>query len=590
MNRLPVFAATGLLAGIAVLAFAQQLQPPQPPTPSVIDWIRTHAIPLATVDAGHGFDDLQPLKKIIGDARVVELGEATHGTSEFFRMKHRMLEFLATQMGFTIFSIEANMPEAYRLNDYVLDGKGDPKALIKGMNFWTWDTQEVLAMVEWMRGFNQSGKGHVEFTGFDMQAPNVALQTVFQFLQANDAGYVDAFKDAAKLATAQNAQPGFGVATAEFPLADAAGKRIHYSGYIKTEGITSGYAGLWWRVDGQSGVLAFDNMGTRGVTGTTDWKKYEIDLPVAADAKDIAFGALHPGNGTAWFDGLSVDIDGKPWENDGTLDLDFEFPAPHGFYIGGTGYQVQTDTSVFHSGDQSLRMKFVGAPPPPGADPKAVIAAWEQVVSHMETQRETYLAGKLPAKDVDWAIQNARIVLQAMQLRANPAVRDESMATNIQWILKQNPDAKMVVWAHNGHVQASSPGKDQPMGSWLRKALGNQLVALGFAFNEGSFQAVEQGKGLHDFTVPPAPDGSLDATFASTGIPLFALDLRQIPSPGPVADWFGQLNRTRSIGAVFSDAMAPQFLLPFIAPRSFDAMFFVEKTTAAHPNTPPAKP
>ena len=48
------------------------------------------------------------------------LGEATHGSREFFQLKHRMLEFLATEMGFTIFSIEANMPEAYKLNDFVL--------------------------------------------------------------------------------------------------------------------------------------------------------------------------------------------------------------------------------------------------------------------------------------------------------------------------------------------------------------------------------------------------------------------------------------------------------------------------------------
>ena len=78
---------------------------------------------------------MQPLKKIVGDARVVSLGEATHGSREFFQFKHRMLEFLATEKGFTIFSIEANMPEAYRLNDYVLNGKGDPAALIKGMYF-----------------------------------------------------------------------------------------------------------------------------------------------------------------------------------------------------------------------------------------------------------------------------------------------------------------------------------------------------------------------------------------------------------------------------------------------------------------------
>ena len=48
---------------------------------------------------------------MIGDAHIVSLGEATHGTAEFFRMKHRLVEFLASEMGFTVFAIEANMPE-----------------------------------------------------------------------------------------------------------------------------------------------------------------------------------------------------------------------------------------------------------------------------------------------------------------------------------------------------------------------------------------------------------------------------------------------------------------------------------------------
>src|SRR5262245_19667454 len=104
------------------LAFAQSAQ--QNPDKLAVDWIAANAVRLKTPEAGNGFADMQPLKKMIGNARIVSLGEATHGTREFFQLKHRMLEFLASEMGFTIFSIEANMPEAYRLNDYVLKGEG----------------------------------------------------------------------------------------------------------------------------------------------------------------------------------------------------------------------------------------------------------------------------------------------------------------------------------------------------------------------------------------------------------------------------------------------------------------------------------
>src|SRR5207244_140401 len=162
---------------------------------TVVEWIRAHAVTLKTVEAGHGFSDMEPLKSIVGDARIVSLGEATHGTREFFQLKHRMLEFLATEMGFTIFSIEANMPEAYRLNDYVLNGTGDPAELLRGMYFWTWNTEEVLDMIRWMRAFNASGRGRVQFTGFDMQTHTVALDIVQQFMRRYDIDYVATVRD-----------------------------------------------------------------------------------------------------------------------------------------------------------------------------------------------------------------------------------------------------------------------------------------------------------------------------------------------------------------------------------------------------------
>src|SRR6266404_1193125 len=216
----------------------------------VVDWIGKHAVRLQTTEAGHGFADMKPLKKMIGNARIVSLGEATHGSREFFQLKHRMLEFLATEMGFTIFSIEANMPEAYRLNDFVLNGKGDPAKLIKGMYFWTWDTQEVLDMVLWMREFNKSGRGWVQFTGFDMQTPNVANEIVHDFVAKLDPAYAPVLARASELALAPSLaqQAAFGTASGTFPVEPALGKRIRFSGYIKTESV-SGYAGFWWRAD-----------------------------------------------------------------------------------------------------------------------------------------------------------------------------------------------------------------------------------------------------------------------------------------------------------------------------------------------------
>ena len=208
---------THLLAAACLLPLWAPAQTSVPDP--VNEWIRGTAIRLTTPVAGHGFDDMQPLKKIVGDARIVSLGEATHGTREFFQLKHRMLEFLATQMGFTIFSIEANMPEAYRLNDFVLNGTGDPLKLISGMYFWTWNTQEVLDMVLWMREFNKSGKGRVEFTGFDMQTPNVANEIVRDFVAKAYPDFAPTLAHASELALASTrpAEASFGTASGTFP-------------------------------------------------------------------------------------------------------------------------------------------------------------------------------------------------------------------------------------------------------------------------------------------------------------------------------------------------------------------------------------
>src|SRR6476660_5636453 len=146
-------------------------------------WIRSNAIPLASVEAGHGFADLEPLRAIIGDARIVSLGEATHGTHEFFQLKHRLLEFCVTELGFSIFGIEASYPECLRINDYVLNGTGNPADALASQRFWTWDTEEVLALIEWMRAWNSTHARKVKFYGFDLQFASEAALGVLDYLK-----------------------------------------------------------------------------------------------------------------------------------------------------------------------------------------------------------------------------------------------------------------------------------------------------------------------------------------------------------------------------------------------------------------------
>ena len=288
-----------------------------------------------------------------------------------------------------------------------------------------------------MRAFNESGKGPVQFTGFDSHTPDVAAEIVRAFAAKNDPGYELKLRDAIKLAVAAEASPEFGSTTA-----------------------------------------------------------IERTVPM---------------------------------------------------------------------------------PDPAGVDARQTAAvAWDMVVGYLETFRESYLNKGASPRDIDWAIQNARVVFQAMQMKSNPAVRDKSMATNIRWIADQNPGSKIVVWAHNGQV-GKSASMFPPMGQFLQELFPGKVVTFGFAFNQGGFQAFERGKGKRNFTVPPMVPGSLDATLAATGIPVFALDLRDAPA------WYSEARKSRSIGAVFSDAIAANLVVDLQAKATFDALFFVEKTTPAKP-------
>jgi C-terminal processing protease CtpA/Prc len=102
------------------------------------------------------------------------------------------------------------------------------------------------------------------------------------------------------------------------------GKIIRLSGYIKTENVTGGYAGLFIRID----PIALENMNDRGITGTTGWKKYEITLPLNPRKTDkIIFGCLLSGKGKMWIDNLSVTIDDKNLD-DKDLEIYKKEPLP----------------------------------------------------------------------------------------------------------------------------------------------------------------------------------------------------------------------------------------------------------------------
>ncbi|HEY0151711.1 MAG TPA: erythromycin esterase family protein [Longimicrobium sp.] len=150
-------------------------------------WLRSRAVPLGSQDAPR----MEPFRAVVGDARVVSLGEGTHGTREFFQLKHRLIEHLVERMGFGVVMLEANQLQTERVNRYVLTGEGTAREAMSGL-FKVLQTEEVLAMVEWLRAWNASGKRPVEVVGYDMQDPRLPIDSVLAFVRRSDPAFLAA--------------------------------------------------------------------------------------------------------------------------------------------------------------------------------------------------------------------------------------------------------------------------------------------------------------------------------------------------------------------------------------------------------------
>ena len=185
---LPAWVLAGLAAlpGLGCCQSGGGGEPACPP--AHIHWLKGAARPFATVDPKAKDDDLAILDSMVGGAAIVGLGEATHGSSEFFRMKHRTLRYLVERQGFTAFGLEADMALCWALDNHVLTGAGDPRALVRDLGMWVWATEEVVDLVAWMRAYNAdpAHPDKLRFFGFDMQDGTAAIDHLTAYLAAVD--------------------------------------------------------------------------------------------------------------------------------------------------------------------------------------------------------------------------------------------------------------------------------------------------------------------------------------------------------------------------------------------------------------------
>src|SRR2546422_908752 len=138
--------------------------------------------------------DYKPLLKLIGNAQFCLLGEATHGTHDFYRERAEITKRLIKEKGFTAIAVEADWPDAFRVNRYVrgLSDDREANAALSGFKrfpTWMWRNTVVLDFVEWLRDYNSSlpvGATKVGFYGLDLYSLYTSIESVLGYLDNID--------------------------------------------------------------------------------------------------------------------------------------------------------------------------------------------------------------------------------------------------------------------------------------------------------------------------------------------------------------------------------------------------------------------
>ncbi len=156
---------------------------------TITDAVRDVAYPLT----GKA-EEYDPLMELIGDARFVLIGEATHGTHEFYEQRAEITKRLIQEKGFTAVAVEADWPDAYRVNRYVQGVNDDPtpaEALqgFQGFPSWMWRNTDVLNFVGWLRQYNDAlpeNATKVGFYGLDLYSLYSSIAEVVKYLDKVD--------------------------------------------------------------------------------------------------------------------------------------------------------------------------------------------------------------------------------------------------------------------------------------------------------------------------------------------------------------------------------------------------------------------
>jgi len=415
---------------------------------SILNAVNRAAIPL-TFDSG----DYDPLLQWIGNRRLVLIGEASHGTHDFYRERALITRRLIEEKGFNAVAIEGDWPDAARVHRFVRGGSKDANARESLGDFvrfpaWMWRNMDVLAFVDWLYHFNQgiARQERVGFYGLDLYSLHASIRAVLDYLDKVDP---------------EGAQQA----------------RYRYA--------------------------CFDHFGE-----DTQAYGYAANFGLSRDCEDEVVPQL-------------VEMRRRSTE------------------LAARDGRVEPDDYLF--AEQNARL-----------------------------------------------VQNAERYYRAMfgERAESWNVRDEHMAETLAWLQRIRPEAKIVVWAHNSHLgdaratEMAARG-ERNVGQLMRERFGEDVFLIGFTSHSGEVTAASRWEvPAERKIVRPALQGSYEALFHETGIPVFLLPLHD----NDVTRVFAKPFLERAIGVIYrpvTGRLCHYFYSRM--PEQFDAVIHIDRTMALIP-------
>ena len=178
-----------LLILVACVFGCKESDPLTPIQRTWVNQIDAESTPLQGADPSLSDADLAPFD-FLSDAKIVGLGEGSHGAREFFQIKHRIFQYLVEKHGFRAFAFEMDFAESIIFDDYIQGKTNDDLHTLMSskMLFWTWKTEEVQELFEWMRTYNKDKPEplKIHLYGVDCQFPTYSADFLVQRVSAVD--------------------------------------------------------------------------------------------------------------------------------------------------------------------------------------------------------------------------------------------------------------------------------------------------------------------------------------------------------------------------------------------------------------------